>query len=105
MVIFENIYINIKKAILKIIHSDINKATLKNIAFDKTILKDIDINIDKILNQLEFGILNRANDDANVENDDRQIWGGSRLLTLLIFPQTKYHKMLPFVRGFVNVKR
>ena len=62
-----------KKAILKIIHSDIDKATLKNIAFDKTILKNIDINIDKILNQLEFGILNRANDDANVENDDHQI--------------------------------
>ena len=68
-----------KKAILKIIHSDIDKATLKNIAFDKTILKNIDINInkilniDRILNQLEFGILNRANDDANVENDDHQI--------------------------------
>ena len=42
-----------------------------NIDIDKGILKNIDI--DKILYGLEFGILNRANDDANVENDDHQI--------------------------------
>ena len=46
MVIFENIAI------------DIDKAILKNIDIDKEILDNIDIN--KILKQLEFGILERA---------------------------------------------
>ena len=68
MVIFENIDIDIDKAILK--NSNIDKAILKNINIniniDKEILENIDkeisenINIDKISNQLEFCIPNRA---------------------------------------------
>ena len=54
---------------------DIDKEILVNIDIDINIDKEIleNIDIDKISNQLEFGISNRANDDANVENDDRQI--------------------------------
>ena len=45
MVIFENIDIDIDKAILKKINID--KAILKNINIDKEILDNLDIDIDK----------------------------------------------------------